>query len=84
MTEVSLKEKSLVAYRSGIKRVIVPQDNEKDLVEIPDEVRKNVKFLPVKTIDEVFKIAFPGLSEKSLPKISKTRATKKRKAVSRT
>jgi len=68
-----LKEKSLAAYRSGIKRVIIPQDNEKDLVEIPEEVRKNIEFLPVKRMDEVFDIALPGLL-RTIPKKKKTRS----------
>lgn len=60
-----LKEKSLAAYRSGIKRVIIPKDNEKDLVEIPEEVRKNVEFIPVRRIREVLDIALPGITKKS-------------------
>jgi ATP-dependent Lon protease len=60
-----LKEKSLAAYRSGIKRVIIPKDNEKDLVEIPEEVRKNVEFIPVRRIKEVLDIALPGITKKS-------------------
>jgi ATP-dependent Lon protease len=60
-----LKEKSLAAYRAGIKRVIIPKDNEKDLVEIPSEVRRNLKFIPVKHINEVFDIALPGWVKKA-------------------
>jgi ATP-dependent Lon protease len=60
-----LKEKSLAAYRAGIKRVIIPKDNEKDLVEIPNEVRRNLKFIPVKHINEVFDIALPGRAKKA-------------------
>jgi len=73
-----LKEKSLAAYRSGIKRVIIPHDNEKDLVEIPDEVRKNVEFLPVKTIDEVFQIAFPDQAKRRAAKQTKKSKTARR------
>ena len=72
-----LKEKSLAAYRSGIKRVIIPGDNEKDLVEIPDEVRKNLEFLPVKAVEEVFKIAFPGL-EKNASRTKKKEGLRRR------
>lgn len=49
-----LREKALVAYRIGIKKVIIPKGNEIDLDEIPDEVKKVVEFVPVETVDEVF------------------------------
>lgn len=49
-----LREKALAAYRIGIKKVIIPKGNEIDLVEIPDEVKKVVEFVPVETVDEVF------------------------------
>jgi ATP-dependent Lon protease len=52
-----LKEKTLAAYRAGIKTVILPKHNEKDLVEIPDEIKKKVKFIFCHTIDEVFELA---------------------------
>ena len=52
-----LKEKLLAALRGGIKEVIIPIDNEKDLVEIPDNVKKGLKIHPVKFVDEVFAIA---------------------------
>lgn len=48
-----LKEKLLAALRGGIKKVLIPIDNEKDLVEIPKNVLKNLEIVPVKTIDEV-------------------------------
>jgi ATP-dependent Lon protease len=48
-----LKEKSLAAHRAGIQTVIIPSQNEKDLVEVPDEVRRDIKFLPVSTVREV-------------------------------
>jgi len=47
-----LKEKSLAAYRTGIKRVVFPKDNEKDLVEIPKEVRQSLEFIAIETVDE--------------------------------
>ena len=52
-----LKEKLLAALRGGIKEVIIPKDNEKDLVDIPDNVKKGLKIHPVKLVDEVFAIA---------------------------
>jgi ATP-dependent Lon protease len=52
-----LKEKTLAAKRAGIKQVIVPKRNEKDLVDIPDEVKNTLKFHFVSTVDEVLQIA---------------------------
>lgn len=48
-----LKEKALAAHRAGIKRIIIPERNMKDLVEIPAAVRKSIKFIPVSNVDEV-------------------------------
>jgi len=52
-----LKEKLLAALRGGIKRVLIPRDNEKDLAEIPDNVKKGMTIIPVGTVDEVLKEA---------------------------
>jgi len=52
-----LKEKLLAALRGGIKTVIIPIDNEKDLEDIPATVKKGIKLIPVTTVDEVLKIA---------------------------
>ncbi len=52
-----LKEKLLAALRSGIVTVVIPKDNEKDLAEIPDNVKRGLKIIPVTTVDEVLKIA---------------------------
>lgn len=52
-----LKEKALAAHRAGIKTVVIPQRNTKDLVEIPAEVRKQIRFAPVKRVDEVLREA---------------------------
>ena len=48
-----LKEKLLAALRAGIKTVLIPEENEKDLVEIPDNVKQGLKIIPVATVDEV-------------------------------
>ncbi len=48
-----LKEKLLAALRAGIKTVFIPRDNEKDLVDIPDSVKKHLKVIPVAHVDEV-------------------------------
>ena len=48
-----LKEKLLAALRAGVKTVLIPEENEKDLVEIPDNVKEGLKIIPVGTVDEV-------------------------------
>jgi ATP-dependent Lon protease len=48
-----LKEKLLAALRAGIKTVLIPQENEKDLVEIPDNVKAGMTIIPVSRVDEV-------------------------------
>ena len=53
-----LKEKALAALRAGIKRVIIPEQNKKDLVEIPEDIRKKLKFIPVKNMSEILETAF--------------------------
>jgi ATP-dependent Lon protease len=52
-----LKEKSLAAMRAGITTVIIPKQNEKDLVDIPEEAKQKIQFVPVETVDEVLKTA---------------------------
>ena len=52
-----LKEKLLAAHRAGIKHVLIPKDNEKDLTDIPEKVKSDIKITPVKHADEVLKIA---------------------------
>ncbi len=52
-----LKEKLFAAHRAGIKQVIIPKDNEKDLFDIPKKVREDIKIFTVETVDEVLKIA---------------------------
>ncbi len=52
-----LKEKSLAALRAGIKTVIIPRLNEKDLPDIPADAREKLKLIPVETVDEVLKLA---------------------------
>src|SRR5262249_46843120 len=52
-----LKEKSLAAMRAGISTVIIPKLNEKDLVDLPEEVKQKIKFIPVENVDEVLAVA---------------------------
>ena len=58
-----LKEKLLAALRSGVKTVLIPKDNEKDLAEIPDVVRKGMTIVPVSTVDEVLDRALENRPE---------------------
>ena len=48
-----LKEKLLAALQGGLKRVLIPKDNEKDLAEIPDNVKRGMEIIPVSHVDEV-------------------------------
>ncbi len=50
-----LKEKVLAAHREGMKTIILPKENEKDIVDIPEAVRKDLEFVPVETMDEVLR-----------------------------
>jgi ATP-dependent Lon protease len=64
-----VKEKSLAAQRAGIERIVLPQRNEADIEDVPEEVRNVLAFHPVETLNEVLKIALvpaePG--EKAAP-----------------
>ncbi|MBP9693345.1 MAG: endopeptidase La [Alphaproteobacteria bacterium] len=85
-----LKEKLLAALRGGIKIVLIPKDNEKDLEEIPENVKKGLKIIPVSTADEVLKHALlhplQPIEIKSgiqIPKVSpKSSKTGKKSAIS--
>ena len=52
-----LKEKLLAAHRAGIKHVLIPKENEKDLTDIPKKVKEDIKITPVKVVDDALKIA---------------------------
>ncbi|MDO8289342.1 MAG: endopeptidase La [Parvibaculum sp.] len=58
-----LKEKLLAALRGGIKRVMIPQDNAKDLADIPDNVKNLMEIIPVSTVDEVLRNALVRMPE---------------------
>jgi ATP-dependent Lon protease len=47
-----IKEKVLAAHRAGIKRVILPERNGKDLIDVPDEIKRDLEFVLVKKVDE--------------------------------
>lgn len=69
-----VREKALAARRYGIKTMILPQMNEVDLAELPEEVRKDMKFVPVRTLEEALAVALPAtapaLSESSAAGVS--------------
>ena len=52
-----LKEKLLAAHRGGIKTVLIPEENVKDLAEIPDNVKNHLEIVPVRWIDKVLELA---------------------------
>ena len=52
-----LKEKLLAAHRAGIAKVVIPEDNKKDLAEIPKNILEKIEIKTVKNVDEVLKIA---------------------------
>lgn len=53
-----LKEKSIAAHRAGLKTIFIPKDNEKSLINIPKEVKKTIKFIPVSHYSEIYKKIF--------------------------
>ena len=84
LTIGGLKEKLLAAHRAGIKHVLIPKDNEKDLVDIPEKVKKDIKITPVSIVDEVLKIALTKELKKvewvEVEKISKSQKEDKSQA----
>jgi len=60
-----LKEKLLAALRGGIRLVLIPEENEKDLAEIPERIKKDLEIKPVKWIDEVLDLALVDLPKGS-------------------
>ena len=65
-----LKEKLLAAHRGGIKVVLIPEENRRDLTEIPENIRENLDIRPVKWIDDVLKVALLALPK---PLINETK-----------
>ena len=68
-----LNEKSMAAYKNGVKTVIIPKENSRDLAEIDEEVKNNVTFIPVSDIKEVLKIAVLDKTEKTSSGRKKTK-----------
>ena len=68
-----IKEKVLAAHRAGLKTVILPKRNENDLEDLPEEVRKAMKFIFVETVDDVLKAALePAKRKKNIAKAKNT------------
>ena len=59
-----IKEKVLAARRAGIRRVILPRDNEKDLRELPEQVAQEMEFILCERIEEALSAAVPGLAQR--------------------
>jgi ATP-dependent Lon protease len=72
-----VREKVLAARRAGIKKILIPRHNEKDLIELPDEVKADVTFVSIDTLDDVVPQLFPGIPRpkpaKPSPKTLKAR-----------
>jgi ATP-dependent Lon protease len=62
-----IKEKVLAARRSGLRRVILPRENEKNLRDLPDHVREEMEFILVDNVSEAFADLFPGAERKKIP-----------------
>jgi len=69
-----VKQKALAAYRAGIKTILLPKKNEKDLVEVPKEISSKIKFITAETVDDVLEKAL-GLKLKKLPTTLKKKKT---------
>ena len=78
-----LREKSMAAYREGMKTVLIPKDNEPDLYEVDDEVKKNLTFLPMQSLTQVLNAALlkPQDPKKAKAPASRTHAKKKADAI---
>ena len=60
-----LKEKSMAAYKAGIKNVVIPKDNERDIAEIDETVKKHINFIPVSDVEEVIELAVKPMTKSS-------------------
>ena len=78
-----LREKSMAAYREGMKTVLIPKDNEPDLYEVDDEVKKNLTFMPMQSLTQVLNAALlkPQDPKKAKAPASRTRTKKKADAI---
>ncbi len=77
-----LKEKLLAAHRAGIKKVLIPYENKKDLAEIPEVIKKSINIIPVKNAEEVLKIALTKPLKKRVDWVEVEEITNKTKSKS--
>lgn len=61
-----IKEKVLAAHRAGVREIVLPKRNEKDLADIPEEIRHEIHFHPVEHMDEVLDVVFPEVAEEKI------------------
>jgi ATP-dependent Lon protease len=71
-----LKEKLLAAHRGGIGTVLIPQENERDLAEIPKNIKQNLTVVPVRWIDEVLAYALQHMPEPSVNAVGDSAGSK--------
>ena len=62
-----IREKALAARRYGIKTLVLPEMNEQDLTELPPDVRQEMTFVPARTLEDVLRIALPGVVARDMP-----------------
>jgi ATP-dependent Lon protease len=76
-----LKEKLLAAHRGGVKTVLIPEDNVKDLQDIPENAKNNLEIVPVRWIDQVLAIALETAPQPLPDEVAVTAAAKPEVAV---
>jgi ATP-dependent Lon protease len=72
-----LREKILAAYRAGLKTIVIPEKNMKDLVDVPKKVRDDLKIIPVNHMDQVLDIALHPANEKKRERVSHSKTVSK-------
>lgn len=70
-----IKEKLIAAHRNGIRTVLLPKPNVDDLKDVPENVKKSIRVIPIETFDEVIRYAFPSLKKR--PRLAMRTTTKK-------
>jgi ATP-dependent Lon protease len=78
-----LKEKLLAAHRGGIVQVLIPQDNVKDLAEIPENIKEKLDIKPVKWIDEVFEVALTHMPAPAVAEVESAADKRARRGAKR-
>jgi ATP-dependent Lon protease len=75
-----VKEKVLAAHRNGLRTIILPKRNDRDIDDVPDEIKKSMKFIFVETVDDVIQSA---LEDAPKPAPAKSKSSTKKKAATR-